>query len=116
MYNALLERYKVLNSPANHFIVLSATNISPMSSYSGSSCSSPSPSPLPTSPTASVHYSLQNTRTEDAFQSIFKSRKSWKTLKGGEVVWPPELEAALIEGVWVIQPLVDRLNLNLYAL
>lgn len=41
---------------------------------------------------------LQNPRTQDVFQSIVKGRKSWKTLRGGEVVWPPELEAALIEG------------------
>ena len=70
------------------------------------------------SPTiATVHYSLlQNPRTEDVFQSIVKGRKSWKTLKGGEVVWPPELEAALIDGAWIIQPLVDRLNLNLFTL
>jgi transcriptional enhancer factor len=85
-----------------------------MSSSSGSSCSSPSL--LSTSPTPSIHYSLQNTSTEDVFQSIVKSRKSWKTLKGGEIVWPPELEAALIEGAWIIRPLIDRLNLNLYAL
>ena len=84
-----------------------------MSSSPSSSCSSPS---LPTSPIASVHYSLQNSRTEDVFQSIVKSRKSWKTLKGGEVVWPPELEAALIEGAFVIRLLVYHLNLNLYAL
>lgn len=56
------------------------------------------------SPIASVNYSLQNPRTEDVFQSIVKGRKSWKTLKGGEVVWPPELEAALIEGAWVVRP------------
>ena len=42
---------------------------------------------------------LQNPRTQDVFQSIVKGRKSWKTLRGGEVVWPPELEAALIEGM-----------------
>jgi hypothetical protein len=53
------------------------------------------------SPIATVNYSLQNPRTEDVFQSIVKGRKSWKTLKGGEVVWPPELEAALIEGALV---------------
>jgi hypothetical protein len=57
---------------------------------------------------ASVHYSLQNPRTEDVFQSIVKGRKSWKTLRGGEVVWPPELEAALIEGAWV-----DRLPVSI---
>ena len=71
-----------------------------MSSSSGSSCSSPSS--LGTSPIASAHHSLQNPHIEDVFQSIVKSRKSWKTLKGGEIVWPPELEAALIEGTWVI--------------
>ena len=42
--------------------------------------------------------SLKNLATQDVFQSIVKGRKSWKTLRGGEVVWPPELEAALIEG------------------
>lgn len=43
--------------------------------------------------------SIPNTKTQDVFQSIVKGRKSWKTLKGGEVVWPPELEAALLEGI-----------------
>ena len=42
--------------------------------------------------------SLKSLATQDVFQSIVKGRKSWKTLRGGEVVWPPELEAALIEG------------------
>lgn len=38
-------------------------------------------------------------RTQDIFQTIVKGRKSWKTLRGnGEAVWPPELEAALLEG------------------
>jgi transcriptional enhancer factor len=41
---------------------------------------------------------LKNAATQDVFQSIVKGRKSWKSLKGGEIVWPPELEAALIEG------------------
>ena len=37
--------------------------------------------------------------TSDAVQSIVTSRKCWKTIKGkGEVVWPPYLEAALVEG------------------
>ena len=48
---------------------------------------------------------LTNPRTQDVFQSIVKGRKSWKTLRGGEVVWPPELEAALIEGR--TQPLIS---------
>jgi len=42
---------------------------------------------------------LVNQHTQDDFDSIVKGRKSWKTLRGGEVIWPPELEAALIEGV-----------------
>lgn len=42
---------------------------------------------------------LKNPATQDVFQSIVKGRKSWKSLKGGEIVWPPELEAALIEGL-----------------
>jgi transcriptional enhancer factor len=41
---------------------------------------------------------LDNSRTQDVVQSIVSNRKSWKTLRGGEMVWPPELEAALIEG------------------
>ncbi|KAF8623396.1 hypothetical protein AX17_007434 [Amanita inopinata Kibby_2008] len=38
-------------------------------------------------------------RTRDVLESIVKSRKSWKAFKDGEVVWPPELEEALIEGL-----------------
>lgn len=38
--------------------------------------------------------------THDAIQTIVTGRKCWKTIKGkGEVVWPPYLEAALVEGV-----------------
>ncbi|TFY57322.1 hypothetical protein EVG20_g8597 [Dentipellis fragilis] len=38
-------------------------------------------------------------RTRDAVNTIVSGRKSWKTLKGkGEAVWPPYLEAALVEG------------------
>ncbi|KAH9485766.1 Conidiophore development regulator abaA [Psilocybe cubensis] len=47
---------------------------------------------------------LHNPRTQDVFQSIVKGRKSWKTLRDGQVVWPPELEAALIEGLENYQP------------
>lgn len=45
-----------------------------------------------------------NRRTDDVFQSIIKGRKSWKTARGGEIVWPPELESALIEGLENYQP------------
>jgi len=71
---------------------------------SSSADSSPSSSPGLT-PTVPLQYPLQNPRTQDVFESIVNGRKSWKTLKGGEVVWPPELEAALIEGARMIQPL-----------
>ncbi|KAL0578126.1 hypothetical protein V5O48_003869 [Marasmius crinis-equi] len=42
--------------------------------------------------------------TKDVFKEVVKGRKSWKTLKGGEMVWPPELEAALLEGLASYQP------------
>lgn len=38
----------------------------------------------------------------DVLKTVMKSRKSWKSLRDGEVVWPPELEAALLEG-WNIK-------------
>jgi len=47
---------------------------------------------------------VQKPHTQDVFHSIVKGRKSWKTLRGGEVVWPPELEAALIEALENYQP------------
>lgn len=40
----------------------------------------------------------QNGGRRDVLSTVMKSRKSWKSLKDGEVVWPPELEAALLEG------------------
>ncbi|KAF4598930.1 hypothetical protein EYR38_007343 [Pleurotus pulmonarius] len=55
------------------------------------------PSALPASGPSST--------TLEVFQSIVKGRKSWKTLRGnGEAVWPPELEAALLEGLESYQP------------
>ncbi|KAF8161516.1 hypothetical protein B0H34DRAFT_383046 [Crassisporium funariophilum] len=73
--------------------------------------SSPAGSSVASSPTSSHSTTdafrcrpFQNPRTQDVFQSIVKGRKSWKTLRGGEVVWPPELEAALIEGLENYQP------------
>lgn len=39
----------------------------------------------------------------DTIQTIVTGRKCWKTMKGkGEVVWPPYLEAALVEGTLVV--------------
>ncbi|KAG6877569.1 hypothetical protein C0993_005983 [Termitomyces sp. T159_Od127] len=68
--------------------------------------SSPSrtPSRASTSTTDLKFPATQNPRTHDVFQSIVKGRKSWKTLRGGEIVWPPELEAALLEGLAAYQP------------
>lgn len=45
-----------------------------------------------------------NTGAQEVFQTIYNGRKSWKTLRGGEMVWPAELEAALIEGLEQYQP------------
>ncbi|KAF9047594.1 hypothetical protein BJ165DRAFT_1113328 [Panaeolus papilionaceus] len=78
------------------------------SSPAPSSASSAPPSPSSTRRNSASHAfkcpALPNPRTHDVFQSIVKGRKSWKTLRGGEVVWPPELEAALIEGLENYQP------------
>ncbi|KAF7375756.1 TEA domain-containing protein [Mycena sanguinolenta] len=41
---------------------------------------------------------MQSQTTKDVLQSVLKVRKSWKTLRGGETVWPLDLEAALLEG------------------
>ncbi|KAF5360062.1 hypothetical protein D9758_007544 [Tetrapyrgos nigripes] len=53
---------------------------------------------------SSTQGSGNNGNISEAFRSIFKGRKSWKTQKGGEIVWPPELEAALLEGLAKYQP------------
>ncbi|KAH8827743.1 hypothetical protein DL96DRAFT_1114919 [Flagelloscypha sp. PMI_526] len=71
----------------------------------------PSPSPLSDSSSSSSPPSsdnvqcptLQSANTQDVFETVVKGRKSWK-LRGGEVVWPPELEAALLEGLENYQP------------
>ncbi|KAJ7453384.1 hypothetical protein FB451DRAFT_1281077 [Mycena latifolia] len=42
---------------------------------------------------------LQSETTKEVLQSVLKVRKTWKTLRGGETVWPLELEAALLEGL-----------------
>ncbi|KAF9041758.1 hypothetical protein BDZ89DRAFT_315790 [Hymenopellis radicata] len=62
------------------------------------------------SPRSSRASSIDNLKAPDGsgamevFQSIYNGRKSWKTLRGGEMVWPAELEAALIEGLEKYQP------------
>ncbi|KAI1786632.1 hypothetical protein LXA43DRAFT_50301 [Ganoderma leucocontextum] len=46
---------------------------------------------------------------KDTIQTIVTGRKCWKTTKGGrEVVWPPDLEAALVEGLEKYQPVASR--------
>jgi hypothetical protein len=36
---------------------------------------------------------------QDILQTIIRTRKSWKTLKGqAEAVWPPYLEATMLKG------------------
>lgn len=70
------------------------------------------------SSTEDVSYTLPSTGsagTSDVIQTIVTGRKCWKTIKGkGEVVWPPYLEAALIEGQLPIElpwrpPFTDNL-------
>ncbi|KAF5322158.1 hypothetical protein D9619_002059 [Psilocybe cf. subviscida] len=121
----------VISSPASTLSSpsLSSSSASSMSSMSSMSSVSPTASPrrIPSGSNNSNVYnysppaaepqlnpatrayksstpSLANPRTQDVFASIVKGRKSWKTLRGGEVVWPPELEAALIEGLENYQP------------
>ncbi|PPQ73543.1 hypothetical protein CVT24_007453 [Panaeolus cyanescens] len=77
---------------------------SPAPSSASSAPSSPSSTRRGSASHAFKCPALPNSRTQDVFQSIVKGRKSWKTLRGGEVVWPPELEAALIEGLENYQP------------
>ncbi|KAK7691360.1 hypothetical protein QCA50_004758 [Cerrena zonata] len=64
------------------------------------------------SSTEDVSYTLPSTGsagTSDVIQTIVTGRKCWKTIKGkGEVVWPPYLEAALIEGLEKYRPVETR--------
>ncbi|THG95315.1 hypothetical protein EW026_g6315 [Hermanssonia centrifuga] len=53
--------------------------------------------------------SASSSGTNDAIQTIVTGRKCWKTIKGkGEVVWPPYLEAALVEGLEKYRPVETR--------
>lgn len=55
--------------------------------------------PSPTSSEDEVASSqTSHSHTDAVVQTIVKGRKSWKASRGGELVWPPELEAALVEG------------------
>jgi transcriptional enhancer factor len=41
---------------------------------------------------------LQSETTTEVLKSVLRARKTWKTLRGGETVWPLDLEVALLEG------------------
>ncbi|KAJ7935828.1 hypothetical protein B0H13DRAFT_1947277, partial [Mycena leptocephala] len=45
-----------------------------------------------------------NTNSENILKSVIRGRRAWKTSRNGEAVWPPELEAALLEGLERYQP------------
>ncbi|KAM6502745.1 hypothetical protein JOM56_002722, partial [Amanita muscaria] len=59
--------------------------------------SSSSESTNATSPRAGASDYSEGTR--DVLKNVIKTRKSWKSCKDGGVVWPLELEAALLEGL-----------------
>ncbi|KZV76484.1 hypothetical protein PENSPDRAFT_421177 [Peniophora sp. CONT] len=68
---------------------------------------------MPSSPDSvddlSYHPLACDDRTRDAVRTIVSGRKSWKTLKGkGEAVWPPYLEAALVEALDKYRPESSR--------
>ncbi|KAJ6535701.1 hypothetical protein B0H19DRAFT_1322706, partial [Mycena capillaripes] len=77
-------------------------------STSGSSAASTPGTPasdLPPSPyDTNCCPTLQSQATKDVLQSVLKVRKTWKTLRGGEAVWPLELEAALLEALEKYEP------------
>ncbi|KAJ7142280.1 hypothetical protein C8R44DRAFT_760458 [Mycena epipterygia] len=76
------------------------------STSSAGSCTPPTPSSdLPSSPfMKSAWPTPQSDTTNEVLQSVLRVRKTWKTFRGGETVWPLELEAALIEGLERYQP------------
>ncbi|KAJ6605535.1 hypothetical protein DFH09DRAFT_1121526 [Mycena vulgaris] len=79
-------------------------NMAETSSAGSSTPSTPS-SHLPSSSlSASSWPAFQKQTTKDVLQSVLKVRKTWKTLRGGETIWPLELEAALLEGLEKYHP------------
>ncbi|KIK60284.1 hypothetical protein GYMLUDRAFT_73755 [Collybiopsis luxurians FD-317 M1] len=71
------------------------------SDASSSSSASPTFDSRSLSPSYATAYA---NGTDDVFREVVKSRKSWKTLKGGKVVWPLHLEAALLQGLSLYKP------------
>ncbi|KAJ7803387.1 hypothetical protein B0H13DRAFT_2493948 [Mycena leptocephala] len=79
----------------------------PSTPSSSRGCSRPSTAStdLPPSPfNQNSWLTLQSQSTKEVLQSVLRSRKTWKSLRGGETVWPLELEAALLEGLEHYQP------------
>ncbi|KAJ7231385.1 hypothetical protein B0H12DRAFT_209260 [Mycena haematopus] len=81
----------------------------PSTSGSSASCSTPSTacSDLPRSPLNKNSWpapTMQTQTTNEVLQSVLRVRKTWKTSRGGETVWPLDLEAALLEGLERYQP------------
>jgi transcriptional enhancer factor len=72
--------------------------------YEGSGASY-SPNLVPTSHSPSLPAPTpQRRQAHEVFEKIMKGRKSWKTLRDGDLVWPEELERALVEG-WCPNPI-----------
>ena len=74
------------------------------------------PSP-PSSQIGSTEYAYSTTSTPQqpvldaqearVAETIVRARKSWKTIKGrAEPVWPPELEKALVQGMYLVHRLL----------
>ncbi|KAE9406819.1 hypothetical protein BT96DRAFT_987088 [Gymnopus androsaceus JB14] len=72
-------------------------------SSSSSSASSPTLDNCLVMPGSPTLYTAES-GTDDVFRDVVKCRKSWKTLKGGKVVWPLHLEKALLEGLALYKP------------
>ncbi|KAF7375378.1 TEA domain-containing protein [Mycena sanguinolenta] len=82
---------------------------SPSISSSSASSSTPSTpaSDLPGSPLNKNSWAtppMQSQASNEVLQSVLRVRKTWKTSRGGETVWPLDLEAALLEGLERYQP------------
>ncbi|KAJ6453762.1 hypothetical protein C8R45DRAFT_882343 [Mycena sanguinolenta] len=81
----------------------------PSTSGSSSTCSTPLTlySDLPRSSSRDNAWPSSTVQTQTAnevLQSVLKIRKTWKCSRGGETIWPLDLEAALLEGLQRYQP------------
>ncbi|KAF8187969.1 hypothetical protein K438DRAFT_1834454 [Mycena galopus ATCC 62051] len=81
----------------------------PSTSGSSASCSTPSTpssdlSRYPLNKNSWPTPQMQSRTTKEVLRSVLRVRKTWKTSRGGETVWPLDLEAALLEGLERYQP------------